>query len=255
LVQLAEQVGLALDRAYLLAHHRGIAAALQEGLQPQRLPDIAGIRAAAVYLPAGDVDAGGDWYDLFETGDGAVMAVIGDVVGHGIPAVASMARLRHVLSGYLFAGHGPGESLRLTNQVLFGMIDEHQRMATVAIAMIDRDRRRVVTARAGHPPMIVRSGDEVHLTDVQVQPPLGVTAGTEWVPEEILDLKPDTLLVLYTDGWIDFPGSDPMGRIEAMCRVVAAAEADPDAVLAALEERFTDHRRRDDAAALAVVVL
>ncbi|HSJ72071.1 MAG TPA: SpoIIE family protein phosphatase [Acidimicrobiia bacterium] len=253
LLSLAYQAGVALDRAKLLAHHRHISAMLQAGLQPPRLPEIKGIASEAMYLPAGSADMGGDWYDLFEAGDGSIVAVIGDVVGHGIPAVADAARMRHVLSGYLFEGHGPGEALRLANRMLFGLIKEERRMATAAIVVIDPERHTAVTARAGHPPVIVRKDGMVSLLEGHADLPLGFDADADW-PEETVDLVPDTLLLMYTDGWIDYPGSDAGERLESLRAMVATVDSDPAVVLEVLEQGFADHDQRDDAAAMVLIV-
>lgn len=253
LLSLAYQAGVALDRARLLAHHRHVSAMLQAGLQPPRLPEITGIASAAMYLPAGSADTGGDWYDLFEARDGSIVAVIGDVVGHGIPAVADAARIRHVLSGYLFEGHGPGEALRLANRMLFGVIKEEHRMATAAIVVIDPERRTALTARAGHPPIIVRKNGQVSLLEGHADLPLGFDAEADW-PEETIDLLPDTLVLLYTDGWIDYPGSDSGERLESLCTMVATVDSDPAVVLEVLERRFADHDHRDDAAAMVLII-
>jgi GAF domain-containing protein len=253
LLSVADQAGVALHRANLLAHHRHVSTTLQAGLQPPSLPEVAGIASAAVYLPAGSADAGGDWYDMFEAGDGSIVAVIGDVVGHGIAAVASMARLRHVLSGYLFAGHPPGEALRLANRMLFGVIKEEQRMATAAIVVIDPERRTALTARAGHPPLIVRQQGRAFLLEGQAEVPLGVMADADWT-EESVDLVPGTLLLMYTDGWIDHPGSDPGSRLESLRAMVATVDDDPAVVLEALEHGFARRDQRDDAAAMVLII-
>ena len=253
LLSLADQAGVALERAKLVAHHRDISATLQAGLQPPSLPEIAGIAAAAVCLPAGSADTGGDWYDLFEAGDGSIVAAIGDVVGHGIPAVSNMARLRHVLSGYLFAGYGPGEALRLANRLLFGVISDEQRMATAAIVVIDPERRTAVSARAGHPPVIVRQQGRAGFLEGQGGPPLGVDVEADWL-EETIDLAPGTLLLLYTDGWIERPGSDPGERLESLRTMATTVGGDPTAVLEVLQRGFADSDGRDDAAAMVLIV-
>jgi GAF domain-containing protein len=253
LLSLAYQAGVALDRAKLLAHHRQVSATLQAGLQSPSLPQIEGIASAAVYVPAGSADTGGDWYDLFEAGDGSVVAVIGDVVGHGIPAVADAARMRHVLSGYLFEGHGPGEALRRANRMLFGVIKEERRMATAAIVVIDPERRTAITARAGHPPVIVRQQGRVSLLEGHADLPLGVNAEADW-PEETVDLVPGTLVLMYTDGWIDYPGSDQRERLESLRTMVATVDEDPAVVLEVLTRGFADRDHRDDAAAMVLIV-
>jgi GAF domain-containing protein len=253
LLSLAEQTGVAMDRAHLLAHHREVALILQEGLQPSPLPKIEGVASAAVYVPSGNAEAGGDWYELFETADGTVIAVIGDVVGHGIPAVASMARVRHALSAHLFSGRSPADALGLTNAMVLEMTEADRRLTTAAVVAIDPARRRAVLAHAGHPPIAVKIGTGARLIEEPRGVPLGITEDATW-SEQAIDLEPGTLLFLYTDGWIEYPGADPQQQLEAIRTVVGEAPTDPDAVLEAFQRRFASRNPADDAAALVVLV-
>lgn len=254
LMSLAEQTGVAMDRAHLLAHHREVALILQEGFQPATLPDIEGVSAAAVYVPSGSAEVGGDWYDLFETPAGAVVAVIGDVVGHGIAAVATMARVRHVLSAHLFAGLSPSEALKRTNEAMIALNEPEHRMATATIVAVDATRRRVVVSHAGHPPTAIRSAAGTRLLLEPRDVPLGVLDGFVWSEESIM-VEPPTLLLLYTDGWIDYPGADHEDQLEAVVAVVAEAPFGAGEVIRAFQKRFEDAERADDAAALALVIL
>ena len=61
------------------------------------------------YSPAGPgVEAGGDWYDAIDLGDGSLALVIGDVSGRGIAAASIMGRLRMAIRAYALEGHSPG---------------------------------------------------------------------------------------------------------------------------------------------------
>jgi PAS domain S-box-containing protein len=84
---------------------RDVMVALQRELLPAALPVLPGAELAATYLPA-DMEsaAGGDWYDAVVRPDGRLALVVGDVVGHGVTAVAAMSQLRAVLSERLGAG-------------------------------------------------------------------------------------------------------------------------------------------------------
>ena len=63
---------------------------------PETLPSMEGLRVAAVYLPGSTaVDVGGDWFDTLTLADGRMGFVVGDVVGKGVEAAATMAQLRN----------------------------------------------------------------------------------------------------------------------------------------------------------------
>jgi sigma-B regulation protein RsbU (phosphoserine phosphatase) len=90
---------LAADRAALAVQSlrsredRAAAAALQRSLLPSALPVVAGVEAAARYVP-GEGQVGGDWYDVFPLPWGALGVVVGDVAGSGLPGAVVMGRMR-----------------------------------------------------------------------------------------------------------------------------------------------------------------
>ena len=83
---------------------------LQELLLPSALPEIGCTEAAAAYRAHNDeLRLGGDWYDVIDRPDtNSVVAIIGDVVGHGADQIGVMGQLRsasHALCGPCFAPH------------------------------------------------------------------------------------------------------------------------------------------------------
>ena len=96
-----------------------IAETLQRSLLPERLPQIEGLEIAARYLPAGHGAAiGGDWYDALERPDGSVALVVGDVVGHGLRAAATMGQLRNAFRAYGLAESSPAEVMARVNRLV-----------------------------------------------------------------------------------------------------------------------------------------
>src|SRR5919201_2729426 len=86
---------LSLDNARRYTRERTTALALQRSLLPQRLPRQSAVEVASRYLPASaNVGVGGDWFDVIPLSGARVALVVGDVVGHGIRASATMGRLR-----------------------------------------------------------------------------------------------------------------------------------------------------------------
>ena len=153
---------LAADRAALAVQainaqaDRAAAAALQRSLLPAALPAVPGLEMAARYVP-GSGHLGGDWYDVFTLPSGNVCAVIGDVVGSGLPAAVIMGRIRSALRSYALESDDPSDVLERLNRKITHF--EPGAMATVLCAMFSPTLDRVRMSCAGHlPPLIARPG-------------------------------------------------------------------------------------------------
>ena len=93
--ELTARAALSLDNARRYTRERTTALALQRSLLPQRLPEQSAVEVASRYLPASaHAGVGGDWFDVIPLSGARVALVVGDVVGHGIHASATMGRLR-----------------------------------------------------------------------------------------------------------------------------------------------------------------
>ncbi|HVH54056.1 MAG TPA: PAS domain S-box protein, partial [Actinomycetota bacterium] len=105
---LASRAALALDNARLYRERDDIARTLQEGLLPGPFPEVPGVELAARYQAAGEgIDVGGDFYDAFDTEDGAWALVVGDVCGKGPKAAALMGTARHTIRAAALREHRP----------------------------------------------------------------------------------------------------------------------------------------------------
>jgi anti-sigma regulatory factor (Ser/Thr protein kinase)/putative methionine-R-sulfoxide reductase with GAF domain len=228
LLQLAAaQAAPAIDRARLfdaLDRERRSAVALQRSLLPDRLPNLAGIDAAARYLPARD-EVGGDWYDVIDLPGGRVGLAIGDVAGHGLRAAALMGQLRTGLRAYALEGHPPGETLKRLDRMLQTI--PGRGMATAAYAVVDPVTGTLHYASAGHPPpVLVRGGEEAILLDVSAAPPLGALPFAAYHEVEAT-LEPGDTILLYTDGLIERrrePLTEGLERLRALTAVRATAD-------------------------------
>lgn len=201
LLELARRAGIALDNARQYEQHRDVAEALQRA-QLTELPTTAGLELAARYLPATHgLNIGGDWYDAFPQPDGSVLAVIGDVTGHGLRAAVIMGQLRTALRAYAVEGNGPGRILTLLHRML-----RHQQpelYATCAIARFTPGEPGVVWAAAGHPPAIARGPDgEVRVLEGRPGIMLGIPMAFSY-EEHTLELPVGSTLALYTDGLVE----------------------------------------------------
>jgi hypothetical protein len=125
---------------------------MQAALVPAIPEQLGGLAVSVAYRPADGPAAGGDFYDLFELKPGRVAIVLGDVVGHGRPALTQAALTRYTLRAYLQAGLEPRAALALAGSVL--ATPGEKRFATVIVAIHDGASGRLTYACAGHPPPI-----------------------------------------------------------------------------------------------------
>ncbi|MFF3483269.1 SpoIIE family protein phosphatase [Streptomyces sp. NPDC002701] len=206
LTSLSGLVAQALDRARLYDAKHRLAHGLQAALLPPSLPALPGIEAAARYLPATQgMEIGGDFYDLVPLA-GEAAAVIGDVQGHNVTAAGLMGQIRTAVRAYTTVGQPPGEVMSSTNRLLIDLGAEL--FASCVYLRLDPANGRVVMARAGHPPPLLRRPDgKVRVLDLAGGPLLGIDPGATYPTTEVA-LPPGSLLTLYTDGLIESPGVD-----------------------------------------------
>jgi PAS domain S-box-containing protein len=116
--ELARRAGVAIDNARLYTERSRIAHTLQARLLPDRLPDVRGLEIAARYRAAGELnEVGGDFYDVFERGDGSWGLVVGDVSGKGAEAAAVTALARYTLRAVARDG-SPADGLVRLNEAM-----------------------------------------------------------------------------------------------------------------------------------------
>ncbi|MEU8983141.1 SpoIIE family protein phosphatase [Streptomyces sp. NPDC048309] len=210
--ELVTRAALSLDNARQYTRQHTAALALQRKLLPHGLKDSAAIETASRYLPA-DVDngVGGDWFDVIPLSGARVGLVVGDVVGHGINAAATMGRLRMAVCTLADMDLPPDELLSHLDHTVRRQTEEDNEAgdgnpmvigATCLYIVYDPVTRRCTMARAGHPPpAVVDPQGKVTFPDLPTGAPLGVGS----VPFEAVDMEvPEgTLLALYTDGLVE----------------------------------------------------
>jgi serine phosphatase RsbU (regulator of sigma subunit) len=249
LVELARRIATALDHARRYAQHRDTAEALQRA-QLTDLPAADGLLLSARYLPATHgLNIGGDWYDAFRQPDGSLIAVIGDVTGHGLRAAVMMGQLRTALRAYAMEGDDPGRILTRLHKLL-----RHQQpdlYATAAVARFRPGDPAVVWAAAGHPPPVLRMPDgTVHVLDAKPGIMLGVPVSQAY-DNHALHLPPGSTLALYTDGLVErrAAGIDPgIDRLAQAMRALSTSRIaqDPDGSAESLLEPLLQDSERDD---------
>jgi serine phosphatase RsbU (regulator of sigma subunit) len=199
-------------------------ARLERGLLPTPRLTNAGITCSTYYEPGRDhAVLGGDFFDVIETPDGRVRAVIGDVMGHGPDEAALGVHLRVAWRTLALAGVPDEQMLPTLARLLEAEQGDRRLYVTACDLTFDRDR---VTMRvAGHPaPILCRDGEPSY-PQLAVGPPLGVgspeTDGVLW-PDNELPAPPDTAVLLYTDGLLDAYCADAHSESLGIPELVAA---------------------------------
>ncbi|MFF5468525.1 SpoIIE family protein phosphatase [Streptomyces achromogenes] len=207
--ELVARAAVSIDNARRYTREHSMAITLQRSLLPRSLPEQGALEIAYRYLPA-QAGVGGDWFDVLPLSGARVALVVGDVVGHGLHAAATMGRLRTAVHNFSALDLPPDELLGLLDE-LVGRLDQEETAAaggavvtgaTCLYAIYDPVSRRCTVARAGHPPpALVRPDGTVEFPDVPAGPPLGL-GGLPFETAE-LELPEGSRLVLYTDGLVE----------------------------------------------------
>jgi PAS domain S-box-containing protein len=200
----ADRASLAIARTRLYERERRIAQELQRSLLPSVLPAVPGVALSARYLP-GDNGAtvGGDWYDAIALPGGRVAVAIGDVVGRGIEAAATMGQMRSALRAILMQADDSAAMAERLNRFALGLGECV--LTTVVLAVFEPATGRLRYTNAGHPPpLLVAAGAPAgaRYLDDAPSPPMGVMETPRYRQRE-LRLAPGSTLLLYTDGLVE----------------------------------------------------
>jgi anti-sigma regulatory factor (Ser/Thr protein kinase) len=218
---------------------------------------------ASRYLPAGGrAGVGGDWFDVIPLSGSRVALVVGDVVGHGIHASATMGRLRTAVRTLADVDLPPDELLthlddlviHLTGDEQPGIAEGDQAAsadlgATCLYAVYDPVTRHCAMATAGHPlPVRVSPGGTATPVSGPIGPPLGI-GNLPFETTELL-LPAGTILALFTDGLIENRYRDVDQGIAALCRALERPAQSLDDACDTVTADLLDGHAVDDVALL-----
>ncbi len=231
------------------AQERDAALSLQRGLLVGELPRAANLEVAAAYKPSGaGLEIGGDWFDSFWLEDGATIAlVVGDVVGRGVEAAATMAQLRSAVRALATSPHRPAGLL----EALDRYARRHQvgYATTLVYAHLTLASGVLRFACAGHPPPLIHpTGEEASFLWEARSVPLAV----DWTldgdrREDACELAPGTTIILYTDGLIERRGEPLDDGLERLRLAVSRRESVATAEAAtAIAHTVAEAGQRDD---------
>ncbi|MGX1541600.1 PP2C family protein-serine/threonine phosphatase [Streptomyces adustus] len=181
---------------------REVALSLQKAMLPAPRP-VGRHHAAVRYRPAAAaLNVAGDWYDLIDRPGDRMAVVVGDVVGHGLPAAGVMGQLRSALSAACLVLEGPARALEVLG--LYARTVDGAENTTVATVFVDWETHILTYSSAGHlPPALTRADGSVEFLDRATDPPLAARPRHAPRPQAAVAFREGDVLVLYTDGLIE----------------------------------------------------
>ncbi|MCP9213505.1 SpoIIE family protein phosphatase [Streptomyces sp. NEAU-Y11] len=257
--ELVARAAVCLDNARRFTREHTAAVALQRSLLPHQLPEHSAVQAAYRYLPgAPELGVGGDWFDIIPLSGARVALVVGDVIGHGLQASATMGRLRTAVRTLADIDLAPDELLTRLDDLVIRLASESETApeataadmgATCLYAVYDPVSGRCCLARAGHPlPAVVRPDGTADFLELPAGPPLGLGG----LPFEALemDLPEGSLLALYTNGLVESRKQGVEAGLDGLLRALVVEEVSPDALCDQVVGSLLPDRPADDAALL-----
>ncbi|MEU0370180.1 SpoIIE family protein phosphatase [Streptomyces sp. NPDC006283] len=201
------------ERHRMVQEQRRTALTLQRSLLPHPPPQRPGLDIAYRYRPArATSEIGGDWFDVIPLGADKSALVVGDVMGSGINAAATMGQLRTATRTLADLDLLPDQVMHHLDRVTAGL---GEAIATCVYAVYDPHHARCRICLAGHlPPVLLRRGGKAELLELPTGAPLGV--GEVPFATTTLSLCPGDQLVLYTDGLVETRGTAIDKRLDAL---------------------------------------
>ncbi|MEU6879443.1 SpoIIE family protein phosphatase [Streptomyces sp. NPDC046712] len=262
--EIAARAAVAVDNARRYTHARATSLTLQRSLLPRHTPRQSAMDVACRYLPAGGEEGvGGDWYDVIPLSGARVALVVGDVVGHGIHAAATMGRLRTAVRTLADIDLPPDELLTHLDDVVIRLSAEASTDpgrdpdeeaggdigATCLYAVYDPVSTHCTMARAGHVlPAVVTPDGSVELLDLPPGPPLGLGG----LPFEAADfeLPEGSVIAFYTDGLIETRDCGIDSGLAALRHALAQSDPSLEVTCDKVLEAMLPTRPEDDVALL-----
>lgn len=205
---------------------------------------------AVRYLSGSDeMEAGGDWYDVFELSGGRLGVAVGDVVGRGLQAATVMGQLRTALRAIALLVASPGRVVERLSKIAENLAPDQ--MATLIYGIIDPQSRTFHFANAGHPPPLLKAshGESSYLEGGRCLP-LGV--GGSGDDDAVVSLEVGSTLMLYTDGLVERRHTPIDDGMSVLSSLVSNYRGDLESLCEAVVDTLDARTAGDDVAVLAL---
>ena len=200
-----------------------IARRIQTSILPEQMPELAGLRVAARYVPMTQV--AGDFYDFLVVDDRRVGLLIADVSGHGVPAALVASMVKVAIAAQSEHADDPAKVMAGLNSVLAGKLQGQ--FVTAAYLFLDLEKGTGSYSAAGHPPLLhYRASDNTVHGVVENGLILGIMPFASYESKPLNVASGDRFL-LYTDGVLEADkGGEEFGeaRVKSLIQESTTAE-------------------------------
>ena len=203
---------------------------IQSALLPAQPPDVEGLSIGVSFESATEMARlGGDFYDVFDLGDGGVLLLVGDVSGKGLEAAGIATRTRYALEAQARETPDPALFMQAANSTLIRQLPR-DRFVTAVACLVQPRTGLVKVCLAGHPsPLHFNNGSSAEI-EAPHNPPLGVFAEARF-EETTESLARGDILLVYTDGVADSRRSSGDFGINGISTAVGTiADHDPEQI-------------------------
>ena len=249
MTEVASHASAALTNASLYRRQSRIAETLQRSLIPDS-PVVEHLEIASCYFAAeGDVEVGGDFFDVVRFGPTTIGVVVGDVAGKGVTAAVHTAEAKYMLRAFAHASPEPGAVMTALNKAVCAYADEYT-FVTIFYGLIDLAAHTLTYINAGQEVPLILCAEENEIWELRpTSSVVGVLRHLEYKPEST-KFEPDDFLICYTDGVTDARANGDRFGYERLHEAASSApttsaEAVRDHILAAVHG-FGGGRRPDD---------
>jgi serine phosphatase RsbU (regulator of sigma subunit) len=247
---LARRAAVAIDNSQLHTETIHASLELQRAIKPTRPASGSIYLVGGHYRPAGRAEVGGDFYEAIELADGRLVVLVADVMGRGVSAAAWMTQLRSAIRAYVAVDPDPQWVCERLDRLL-ELYGHDGQIFTLCYALISPAGEALLVS-AGHlPPVVVDASGGASLLEMVCHPPFGV--GPRCRTATTVQLEPDGVLVLYSDGLVERRGEsidDGIARLLAHAPSLASDVSDR--TVTALADRLRADGHDDDITVLAV---
>ncbi len=216
-----------------------LAEQIQHSFLPKSSPQLQGYRFAERYSAARHI--GGDYYGFVPISDSALGIAVGDVSGKGVAAALYMAKLS---SEMRFHARGCMSAATILTQLNGTLTDEMESgmFVTLALLILEPEKRKLTIASAGHMPPLLRTDDgSVSELEIPGNIPLGVFENNQYVESEHF-LKPGDCVLLYTDGVTEAMNQEgELFGSKRLKQVMASSGNHPGEILSAINRAVAEH--------------
>ncbi len=205
------------DKLVALNNELDVARKMQQNILPRSFPASEAFDLYASMVPARSV--GGDFFDVYELGDGRIGIVIADVSDKGVPAAMFMMASRTLLKACAATSPSPGAVLEHVNTLL-SEDNDSMTFVTLLYGIYNPETGEFVYANGGHnSPIVVRPDMTTELLELTGGVALGVVEDFKY-QENTVTLGPGSTVVFYTDGVVEAENEDKeLFEMDRFCKI------------------------------------